>query len=256
MSDMPTLTVASYNMRKAIGVDRRRRPDRVLHVLQEIDADVVALQEADKRIGGRGAAVPHELIDDHGLYKPVPFRVRHKRTLERLPGGARAEQLLKLNTRNLGWHGNALLVKKHVGILDVAALDLPMLEPRGAVMAELLIEDRPVRVVGMHLDLSGLWRRRQMRTILEAIQRRQHKMPTILMGDTNEWRDAGACLQELNGAFRIAPTGPSFHSRRPIAALDRIIVDHRLAIEAAGVHASPEARKASDHLPIWARVEL
>ncbi|HEU0310449.1 MAG TPA: endonuclease/exonuclease/phosphatase family protein [Sphingomicrobium sp.] len=256
MTSAPTITVASYNMRKAIGIDRRRRPDRVLHVLQEIDADVVALQEADKRIGGRGAAVPHELIDDHGLYKPVPLRVRHKRTLERLPGGARAEQLLKINTRNLGWHGNALLVKRHVDIMDVAALDLPMLEPRGAVMAELLIGDRPVRVIGMHLDLSGIWRRRQMRAILDAVHRRAHKMPTILMGDTNEWRDAGACLKELDGAYRVAPTGPSFHSRRPIAALDRIIVDHRLAIEAAGVHASPEARRASDHLPIWARVAL
>ena len=251
-----TITVASYNMRKAIGTDRKRRPDRVLQVLQEIDADVVALQEADKRIGGRGAAVPHELIDDHGMYKAVPFRVRHRRTLEGFPGGRHAERLFKINTRNLGWHGNALLVKKHVDVMDVAALDLPMLEPRGAVMAELLIGDKPLRVVGMHLDLSGLWRRRQMRAILEAIQRRPHRMPTILMGDTNEWRDAGACLQELNGSYRMAPTGPSFHSRRPFAALDRIIVDQRLAIEAAGVHASPEARKASDHLPIWARVSL
>jgi endonuclease/exonuclease/phosphatase family metal-dependent hydrolase len=256
MTSAPTITVASYNMRKAIGTDRRRRPERVLHVLQEIDADVVALQEADKRIGGRGAAVPHELIDDHGLYKPVPMLVRHRRTLESLPGGKQAERLFKINTRNLGWHGNALLVKRHVDVMDVAAIDLPMLEPRGAVMAELLIGDRALRVIGMHLDLSGLWRRRQMRTILEAIHRRAHKMPTILMGDTNEWRDAGACLKELNGAYRVAPTGPSFHSRRPIAALDRIIVDHRLAIEAAGVHASAEARKASDHLPIWARVSL
>ena len=139
-------------------------------------------------------------------------------------------------------------------MIDVAALDLPTLEPRGAVMAELLIGDRPIRIVGMHLDLSGLWRRRQMRAILDAIHRRPQKMPTILMGDTNEWRDAAGCLKELNGAYRVAPTGPSFHSRRPIAALDRIIVDHRLAIEAAGVHASSEARKASDHLPIWARV--
>ena len=256
MTSAPTITVASYNMRKAIGTDRRRRPDRVLHVLQEIDADVVALQEADKRIGGRGAAVPHELIDDHGLYKPVPFRVRHRRALEKLPGGKQAEKLFNINTRNLGWHGNALLVKRHVDIMDVAAIDLPMLEPRGAVMAELLIVDRPIRIVGMHLDLSGLWRRRQMRAILQAIHARAHKMPTILMGDTNEWRDAGACLKELNGSYRLAPTGPSFHSRRPIAALDRIIVDHSLAIEAAGVHASPEARKASDHLPIWARVAL
>jgi endonuclease/exonuclease/phosphatase family metal-dependent hydrolase len=252
----PTITVASYNMRKAIGTDRRRRPDRVLEVLRQIDADVVALQEADKRTGGRGAAVPHELIDDHGLYKPVPLRVRHRRTMERFPGGIHAEKLLRINTRNLGWHGNALLVKPHIGILDVAALDLPTLEPRGAVMAELLVHDRPVRVIGMHLDLSGLWRRRQMRTIVEAVARRPHKMPTILMGDTNEWRDAAGCLQDLNGSYRLAPTGPSFHSRRPIAALDRIMVDHRLSIEAAGVHASPEARTASDHLPIWARVVL
>jgi len=256
MTSGPCITVASYNMRKAIGTDRRRRPDRVLHVLQEIDADVVALQEADKRIGGRGAAVPHELIDDHGMYKAVAFRVRHKRMLDQLPGRKQAEKLLKINTRNLGWHGNALLVKKHVEVMDVAALDLPMLEPRGAVMAELLIGDRALRVIGMHLDLSGLWRLRQMRVILETIQQRPQKMPTILMGDTNEWRDAGACLKELNGDYRIAPTGPSFHSRRPIAALDRIIVDQRLAIEAAGVHASAEARKASDHLPIWARIRL
>ena len=252
----PTITVASYNMRKAIGIDRKRKPDRILHVLQQIDADVVALQEADKRVGGRGAAVPHELIDEHGLYKPVPFRVRHRRALEMLPGGLHAERLLKLNTRNLGWHGNALLVKPHIGILDVAALDLPTLEPRGAVMAELLVHDRPVRVIGMHLDLSGLWRRRQMRTIMEVVAKRPHKMPTILMGDTNEWRDAAGCLKDLNGSYRLAPTGPSFHSRRPIASLDRIIVDHRLGIEAAGVHASPEARTASDHLPIWARVTL
>src|SRR6188472_4293179 len=81
MTSGQTITVASYNMRKAIGTDRRRRPDRILHVLQEIDADIVALQEADKRIGGRGAAVPHELIDDHGMYKSVSFRVRHRRTL-------------------------------------------------------------------------------------------------------------------------------------------------------------------------------
>ncbi|HVF38163.1 MAG TPA: endonuclease/exonuclease/phosphatase family protein [Sphingomicrobium sp.] len=256
MTAAPTITVASYNMRKAIGTDRRRRPDRVLHVLQEIDADIVALQEADKRLGGRGSAVPHELIDDHGLYKPVPFRVRHRRALDNLPGRKQAEKLLNINTRNLGWHGNALLVKRHIEVMDVAALDLPTLEPRGAVMAELLIHDRPLRVVGLHLDLSGLWRRRQMRAILEAVARRPYKMPTILMGDTNEWRDAGGCLKELNGSYRLAPTGPSFHARRPIAALDRIIVGHELAIEAAGVHASAEARKASDHLPVWARVAL
>ena len=250
----PSLTVASYNMRKAIGTDRRRDPHRVLNVLKEIDADVVALQEADKRFGGRGSAVPHELIDSHGLYKPVPVQVRHKRAMDSMPGGKSIERLLKVNTRNIGWHGNALLVKPHVGILDVAALDLPTLEPRGAILAELMVGDLPFRVVGMHLDLSGLWRRRQLRAILDAVERRRQKMPTILMGDTNEWRREAGCLADLNGSFRIAPTGPSFHSRHPLAPLDRIIVDNQLRIEAAGVHMSPSARKASDHLPIWARL--
>jgi endonuclease/exonuclease/phosphatase family metal-dependent hydrolase len=78
-----TITVASYNMRKAIGTDRRRDPHRVLEVLREIEADVVALQEADRRFGGRASAVPHELIDSHGLYKPVALGVRHKRPLEK-----------------------------------------------------------------------------------------------------------------------------------------------------------------------------
>ena len=247
-----TVTLASYNMRKAIGLDRRRDPHRVLDVLHEIDADIVALQEADKRFGGRGSAVPHELIDTHGVYKPVHLGVRHRRPLEK--ARKHAERLLKVNTRNIGWHGNAILVKRHVGVLDCAALDLPTLEPRGAVMAELLIEDQPLRVVGMHLDLSGLWRKRQVRAILDAIAARPQKMPTVLMGDTNEWRTVAGCLKGLEPEFHIAPTGPSFHARHPVAALDRIIVHKDLNIEAAGVHMSHNARRASDHLPIWARV--
>ncbi|HEX8842500.1 MAG TPA: endonuclease/exonuclease/phosphatase family protein [Sphingomicrobium sp.] len=252
MTDVPTITVASYNMRKAIGLDRRRDPHRVLRVLHEIDADVVALQEADKRFGGRGAAVPHELIDSHSHYKPVHLGVRHKRPLEKVR--KHADRLLKVNTRNIGWHGNAILVKPHIGVLDCVALELPTLEPRGAVIAELLIDEKPIRVVGMHLDLSGLWRRRQMRTILETIARRPQKMPTILMGDTNEWRTEAGVLREIEPDFHVAPTGPSFHARHPVAQLDRIIVDKELNIEAAGVHMSAAARRASDHLPIWARV--
>ena len=79
-------------------------------------------------------------------------------------------------------------------------------------------------------------------------------MPTVLMGDTNEWRTEAGCLRELEPEFRLAPTGPSFHARHPVAQLDRIIVHKDLTIEAAGVHMSAAARRASDHLPIWARV--
>ena len=252
MTSAPTITVASYNMHRAVGLDGRRDPHRVLKVLQEIDADVVALQEADKRIGGRGSTVPHELIDSHGMYKPVHLGVRHRRPLEK--ARKHAERLLKVDTRNIGWHGNAILVKHHIGVLDCAVLDLPTFEPRGAVMAELLIGDRPLRVVGMHLDLSGLWRRRQMRAILNSIAARPQPMPTVLMGDTNEWRTVAGCLKDIGPEFHIAPTGPSFHARHPVAQLDRIIVHKDMSIEAAGVHMSAAARRASDHLPIWARL--
>jgi endonuclease/exonuclease/phosphatase family metal-dependent hydrolase len=246
------ITVASYNMRKAIGLDRRRDPHRILDVLHQIDADIVALQEADKRFGGRGSAVPHELIDTHGMYKPVHLGVRHKRAFDK--ARRHTDRLFKLNTKNIGWHGNAILVKPHIDVLDCSALDLPTLEPRGAVMAELLIGEKPLRVVGMHLDLSGLWRKRQMRAILNAIAERPHKMPTVLMGDTNEWRTEAGCLREIEPEFHLAPTGPSFHARHPVASLDRIIVHKDLKIEAAGVHMSAAARRASDHLPIWARL--
>ena len=114
-------------------------------MLEEIDADVVALQEADKRVGTRGAAVPHALIDDHGLYRAVDFDVTHTKLLGRLhgelvgkmPDHALTASLRKLDFRNLGWHGNAILVKSHVSVTDLEAIDLPKIEPRGAVMAEL-----------------------------------------------------------------------------------------------------------------------
>jgi endonuclease/exonuclease/phosphatase family metal-dependent hydrolase len=111
-------------------------------------------------------------------------------------------------------------------------------------------------VIGMHLDLSGLWRRRQMRAILHAIQARVQKMPTVLMGDTNDWREVNGCLKEIGPQFQVAPTGPSFHSRRPVACLDRIIVHTDLRIEAAGVHMSAASKRASDHLPVWARISV
>lgn len=60
---MKSLRVASYNIRKAIGTDRRRSPERVLEVLGELDADVIALQEADRRFGVRSAAIPPWLLE-------------------------------------------------------------------------------------------------------------------------------------------------------------------------------------------------
>ena len=44
---MPGLKIVSYNVHRAIGRDRRFAPERILGVLREIDADVVALQEVE-----------------------------------------------------------------------------------------------------------------------------------------------------------------------------------------------------------------
>jgi endonuclease/exonuclease/phosphatase family metal-dependent hydrolase len=228
------ILVASYNMRKAIGTDRRRRPERTIEVLNEIGADVVALQEADRRFGARASALPLHMIEEHSDYKPVPFEAR---------------------SGSLGWHGNALLVKKHVEIVHKELVHLPSLEPRGAVMADLRVGGEELRVVGMHLDLSGLWRRRQAHAVLAHLATHEPDAPTVLMGDLNEWSASGGCLRDFGQHHRFADCGRSFHARRPIAQLDRIMVSRKLDILESGAHHSPASRKASDHLPIWARIK-
>ncbi len=53
-----TLRLASYNIRKCLGLDLKRAPGRVMDVINGIDADIIVLQEADKRLGPRPAALP------------------------------------------------------------------------------------------------------------------------------------------------------------------------------------------------------
>lgn len=226
--------VASYNMRKCIGTDRRRRPDRTIDVLNELDADIIALQEADRRFGARVSALPLHLLEEHSDYRPVPLGIR---------------------TGSLGWHGNALLVRKHVEVVDFEAVHLPSLEPRGAIIADLRINGADLRVVGMHLDLSGLWRRRQAHVILAHLEARSGDPATVAMGDLNEWSAAGGCLRVFGHHLRFADCGRSFHVRHAIAQLDRIMVNSGLEIVKSGVHHSPNARKASDHWPIWAELK-
>jgi endonuclease/exonuclease/phosphatase family metal-dependent hydrolase len=228
------ILVASYNMRKAIGTDRRRRPERTLDVLNELGADVIALQEADRRFGTRLSAMPPHLIEEHSDYKPVPFDTR---------------------SGSLGWHGNAILVRRRVEILATELVHLPSLEPRGAVLADLAVNGTELRVVGMHLDLSGLWRRRQAHAILAHLTQRSGDPPTVMMGDLNEWSANGGCLRDFANHHSFAPCGRSFHARRPVATLDRIMFNRQLEVAESGVHASATARKASDHLPIWAKLQ-
>jgi endonuclease/exonuclease/phosphatase family metal-dependent hydrolase len=196
-----------------------------------LDADIIALQEADRRFGSRASAMPFHLIEEHSDYKPVPYEARDG---------------------SIGWHGNALLVKKHVTILSKEVIHLPSLEPRGAVMGDFEVHGIRLRAVGMHLDLSGLWRRKQAHAILARVDGCADEMPSVLMGDLNEWSAQGGVLHDFASHYRFADCGRSFHARRPIARLDRIMTAPGLVVLEAGVHHSAAARKASDHLPIWA----
>jgi endonuclease/exonuclease/phosphatase family metal-dependent hydrolase len=158
--------------------------------------------------------------------------------------------------RSLGWHGNALLVRKDIAIAHAEPLDLPTLEPRGAVCADLLVEGRPIRVLGMHLDLSGLLRREQIRAILRHCRGCEPACPTVLLGDFNQWGRTTGAFREFAADWHVPSIGNSFPSRRPIAPLDRIVHSREWACGQAGVHHSALAVVASDHLPIRARWSL
>jgi endonuclease/exonuclease/phosphatase family metal-dependent hydrolase len=123
-------------------------------------------------------------------------------------------------------------------------------------MTEVKLDGAFLRVVGMHLDLSGLWRRKQAHAVLTEVEGRRRHMPTVLMGDLNEWSARGGCLRDFGAHMTFADTGRSFHAHNPIARLDRIMVSADVRIHASGVHKSTTSRTASDHLPIWAEIEL
>ena len=225
------IKVASYNIHKGVGTDRQRDPARILKVLAEVDADIVCLQEADLRFGKRSSVLPPFMIASHTDYVPVPLDVQHD---------------------SMGWHGNAILVKRHIRIDAHDIIHIPCLEPRGVVTATLGVGGASVSVFGMHLDLSGLWRVRQARAIAALGEAARQQHPTVLMGDINEWRANAGCFREFGKHFTVLDPGPSFHSQRPIGRLDRIMHCDRLVLRSCGVHRSALSATASDHLPVWA----
>jgi endonuclease/exonuclease/phosphatase family metal-dependent hydrolase len=228
------LTFASYNIHKGVGLDRKRDPERILSVLHEIDADIVALQEADRRIGERASVLPRAEIDD-----------THWRVIE-----------VAKRPRSIGWHGNALLVRRDLEILSGEALDLPTLEPRGAACGEIVVEGRPLRVIGTHLDLSGLRRRDQIRSLLAFVSACNRDLPTVIMGDFNQWGRTTGAMREFSPDWQIVTPGRSYPSRQPVATLDRIVASKHWRLVETEVHHTGLAAVASDHLPVIAKLEL
>ena len=226
------LTIASYNIHKGIGSDGRLMPQRIFDVLDEIGADVALLQEADSRFGVRTSVLPARFLEARG-WTAAQLGEQHKA---------------------LGWHGNAVLVRGATRLTYSHRIILPSLEPRGAVLADVTYGNKALRLVGAHLDLSGLWRARQTRAIIDAVARAPGNPPELVMGDFNEWRTGGAALTALARQWREIALPASFPARLPLGRLDRVFVNPALSIADAQVHVTALSRVASDHLPLWVRL--
>jgi endonuclease/exonuclease/phosphatase family metal-dependent hydrolase len=224
------LRVSTWNIHKGVGGDRRRDLRRTASVIAEMAPDVLALQEADTRFGTRTGLLDLDALHrDTGL-EPVP-----------VPGVGAAH----------GWHGN-LILTRNAAVEDVHRLSLPGLEPRGALVADLRIEGRPLRVIATHLGLLAASRAIQTRRLLDQIAEMDTR-PLLLMGDLNEWRAAGgAALAPLQERFRLPRPVPSFPARYPLLPLDRIMACDQSDLSGLSVHDTELARKASDHRPLTA----
>ncbi|HET7731238.1 MAG TPA: endonuclease/exonuclease/phosphatase family protein [Usitatibacter sp.] len=228
---MPALRVVSYNVHRAIGRDRRTAPQRILDVLREIDADIVALQEVEARDGG--ADMLAWLGEQTGFAAiPGTTLVRHD-----------------------GHYGNGILTRYPVASIAHCDLSWRGREPRAAIAADLRLNGEILRFVATHLGLRPAERRDQVTRLLKLFTDRPYGK-AILVGDLNEWFLWGRPLRRLHRYFESTPAVASFPSGMPFLALDRIWTHPRSMLRSLTVHRTPLARVASDHLPLVATLEV
>lgn len=223
--------MASYNIHLGIGRDGQFQPERIARVIGELDADVVCLQEVGRNAKGfdmlayLGAACGLHAIAGPTLLTPH------------------------------GDYGNAIL-SRHVPV-EVHRWDLsvPRREPRGAIAILVPLGGTLLRLIATHLGLWPAERRSQIRKLL-ACMHRTGSMPTVLMGDLNEWFLWGRPLRWLHRHFQHTPAPATFPAGWPVFALDRIWVEPRKALRSIAAHDSELARIASDHRPVRATIDF
>jgi endonuclease/exonuclease/phosphatase family metal-dependent hydrolase len=224
--------VASYNVHGCVGTDRRRDTARVAAVLRELQADLIALQEIDwHEDGGRdeSAEIMAELPGMRALWAPTC-------------------------RRHGALFGNALLTSLPVRSVRSIDLTYARREPRAALDVELDAGVAPLRVIATHLGLRPRERRFQVQRILEHAGKGDR--PTVLLGDINEWFIHGRPLRWLHAHFGFVPHLRTFPASFPVFALDRIWAHPPEAIARFWCHVTPLSRRASDHLPVLARLRL
>lgn len=233
------ITVATYNTHDAVGTDGTRDIGRIARTIAETGAGIVALQEVSGP-GDTGTDLPDhfaalaDAFDGHAVEGPA------------MQDGDRR-------------YGNMLLSRWPVSDWIVADLAHPEREPRNAIMATVASPDGPLRVVTSHFGLIHRERRAQAELIAD-LAAQEGEMPTVILGDFNDWLPFSPVVRLLSrslgrhiGAVRRVPTFPS---RLPLLALDRILVNERVGLRSVRVPATPLARTASDHRPLVAEVEI
>ena len=225
------MTVATWNIHSAIGTDGRFDLARTAAVLREIDAPVIALQE----VGDFRGRTPHS---EHALElgRALDLHVAFAPTLERK--GRR--------------YGNALLSR--FPIAGTRSIDLSVRghEPRAALVVR-LDAPRPLEVACVHLGLGPFERRTQEEKLADSLPRGR----LAVCGDFNHLTERPVRLGGLRDAACVldqkARTCPS---ALPLFRFDRVFVSEGLEPRSLRVHVSRAARRASDHLPLVASLEV
>jgi endonuclease/exonuclease/phosphatase family metal-dependent hydrolase len=226
-----SIRLVTWNIHGAIGRDGRHDIRRILDVLHEVDADVVALQE----------------VASLGLEDGLLQAVRDDLRMHVVTG--------RTLTRRNADYGNALLSRHAVTRSTSIDLTVGGHEPRNAIDARIAMDHRELRVVATHLGLRPAERRTQVKRLLAALEDGPSGA-CIVMGDLNEWYLWGRPLRWLHAKFAAPRTPATFPARRPMLKLDRIWAHPTSALESLRSHRSALARVASDHLPLVATYRL
>ena len=233
---MPPLRVATYNVHACVGRDGRHDPDRVAAVIEELNADVVALQEftypASVALETRTPVVLTTL--DRYECALGPTRQRTPQTVTEC-------------------FGNALLTRHP--IVEVHRIDLSMerREPRGALAATIDVDGVLLHVLATHLGLRIHERRFQVRQILDYLDSVRNTF-VVVLGDFNDWLPGRSAAHMLDRRLGRPPRPATFPVSWPVVALDRIWVQPKCALRRVSIHASSTARQASDHFPVVADI--
>ncbi len=240
----------TYNIHKAIGVDGKFRPDRIIAVLGHHDADIVLLQEVDR-------GVPRS--NHHDLASLIAQSLRYQ---------YRASGMNVFLKR--GRYGNTTLTRFPIDRQRNIDLTVSWRKRRGAQHTSITIARNGIQatldVFNVHLGLSAMERRRQVADLLESSQitRLGCDHPCIIAGDMNDWRGMLKRQRFAKHGFTCATNRRpgsrwairTFPSVAPTGGLDKIFFRGRLKPIRVFRSRLLLAQEASDHLPVIADFEI